>query len=129
MDKLRLFLVGTVLWLVLAAMSLWFLGVWPRTALGWLLVLALGPLIALLLDAVGEMLGNAFASLPGIRHADLAVERRTASEPLSGVRVAYYLLRALLILVPIILGLMWLDGRDSPTVPETVAQWWGHHFN
>jgi hypothetical protein len=128
-DRLRLLLVGTVAWLGLAAMSLWFLGVWPRTAVGWLLVLALGPFVAFFLQVAGEMIGNAFSSLPGIQHADCVVERRTASQKFSGLRIAYRLVRMLLFLVPIVLVLIWLKGRDWPTVPTAIAQWWGRHFN
>jgi hypothetical protein len=129
LDKVRVLVVGSIIWIVTAAMSLWFFGVWPRTAVGWVLVLGLGPIGLLLLVALGDFVSDAIGSLPGVRQADVAVERQTAGRQFSGTRVAYYLVRSLLLLIPIVFVLLWLKASAWPTGPNVVAEWWYRHFN
>ena len=39
-------------------MVLWALGVWPRTGIAWLLVLALGPVLFLIREVAAEVAGE-----------------------------------------------------------------------
>jgi len=128
-EWLGLLIVGVIIWIVAAAMSLWFLGVWPRSLTGWLCVLAVGPVAFCVLAALSEVIGEAIGALPGIRHADRAVERRTLAEAISGTRVVYYLLRSLVILAPIIVLSWWLENKMKPLVPGALRAWWLQHFN
>jgi len=128
-DRWRLLLVGVVIWIVAATMSLWFLGVWPKSTTGWLCVLAVGPIALLVLVAVSELIGAVIGAVPGIRHVDRTIERRTVGEAVSGTRVAYYLVRFLIILVPVFLLSWWLENRVTPVVPGALRAWWLQHFN
>ena len=128
-DRWRLLLVGVVIWIAAAAMSLWFLGVWPKTTTGWLCVLAVGPIAFFVLVAVSELIGAVIGAVPGIRHADRTIERRTVGEAVSGTRVAYYLVRFLIILMPVFLLSSWLENRVTPVVPGALRAWWLQHFN
>jgi hypothetical protein len=77
---------------------------------------------------LGEMLGGAVAKLPGVRHADRAVERRTAHEALSATRIGYYLLRVLILLPPLVLVWWWFEGKALALAPDSVREWWHLHF-
>jgi hypothetical protein len=125
----RLLGVGALIWLVLAGLALWFLGVWPRSAIAWLLVLGLGPVLFLLIDAASELMGNAIGALPGVRQANAAIERRTAHQHVSISRIVYHLARVLLILIPVVLAFWWLEEKASMTAPAALTEWWGRHFN
>lgn len=85
-----------VLWLGLSVCAGVFL--WqgqPEGLLRWLLLAMFGPPAYLLLSAAGEFLGFAYSRLPGIRHANEFVERRTKEQPISGLRILWYLVSAL----------------------------------
>ena len=128
MEKLTLLLVGAVSWIVMAGGALWLFGVWPHTPLAWLLVLGFGPLLFALVTGLAEMLGATVAKLPGIRHADSAVEHRTANETLSTRRVGYYLLRLLVLVPPLVLIWWWVEDKAAALPPEALREWWHHHF-
>ena len=129
MQKWRLLGIGALIWLALAGLALLFLGVRPRTAIAWLLVFGLGPVILLVLDAAGEVVGNAIRELPGFRHADAAIGRRTGHQQISGTRISYYLVRFLVVLMPVLLVFWWLDETASKTAPAGLMEWWNKNFN
>ncbi len=120
--------VGTVLWFILVAISVVWLGIWPRTLVAWLLVLVLGPVLLLILDAAGELAGEVISRLPGVWHADKAIERRTRWKTVSGIRIGYYLTRALILVVPLLLLISWATGKLSGTIPGALRTWWQHNF-
>ena len=120
--------VGMVLWFGLAAVSFVWLGLWPRTLVAWLLVLVLGPLLLFTLDGAGELAGEMLSRLPGIRHADGAIERRTKGKRVSGIRIGYYLARTLILVVPVVLLICWATGKLSGTTPGALRMWWQHNF-
>ena len=109
-------------------MSVLFLGVWPKDTIAWLCVLAVGPIAFFLLSALGELAGKVIGRTPGIRGADRAIERRTAPESISGTRIAYYLVRSLLILVPLLFLSWWLQDKVTSVVPGALRDWWIQHF-
>jgi hypothetical protein len=109
-------------------MSVLFLGVWPKDTIAWLCVLAVGPIAFFLLSALGELAGEVIGRTPGIRGADRAIERRTAPESISGTRIAYYLVRSLLILVPLLFLSWWLQDKVTSVVPGALRDWWIQHF-
>jgi hypothetical protein len=129
LQKGRLLCIGALIWLALAGLALLFLGVLPRTVIAWLLVFGLGPVILLVLDAAGEVVGNAIRELPGFRHADAAIERRTGHQQISGTRIAYYLVRLLVVLMPVLLVFWWLDETTSKMAPAGLMEWWNKNFN
>ena len=108
-------------------MSLLFLGVWPKSTTGWLCVLAVGPIAFFVLLAVSELIGAVIGAVPGIRHADRAIERRTLGEAVSGTRVAYLFVRFLILLVPVLLLAWWLENRVTPV--GALRTWWLQHLN
>jgi hypothetical protein len=124
----RVLAVGTLLWLGLAPISLVWLGLWPRTLIAWLLVLMFGPALLVILEGVGELGGEVISRLPGIRHADGAIERRTRGKSVSGVRIGYYLARALILAVPFVLIVWWVVGKLSGTTPGAIRAWWEQNF-
>lgn len=112
----------------MAALTLLSFSVWPRTPLAWTLVLGVGPVIFLVLSAVEEIGGKYLSALPGVRHADESVERRTAHESLSATRVGYYLVRALILLVPIVMITLWVEDESPRLIPELIRTWWNQNF-
>jgi hypothetical protein len=121
-------LVIALIWIAAAGVALWQFGVWPRTILAWALVLGLGPVIFILVEGLGELGGEAIANLPGIRHADRAVERHTARERFSSVRIAYCLLRFLILMLLIGLALWWLADTGVDLTLGLVGGWWHQNF-
>lgn len=86
-----------VVWLLVglaAAYALW--AFQPQGAAKWFLFVLAAPPLYLLLSGVGELLGEAYSELPGIRQGNEFIERRTASRPVSGLRVLWYLFTSLL---------------------------------
>ena len=128
MEKLTLLLITAISWIVMAGGALWLFGIWPRTTLAWVLVLGFGPLVFALVTGVAEVLGAAIAKLPGIRHADSAVERRTAHEALSATRIGYYLVRLLVLLPPLVLVGWWFEDKVLALSPDALVAWWHQHF-
>jgi hypothetical protein len=118
-----------VLWIAATGMSLWLFAIWPKTAIGWLCVVAMGPVAFFVLSAVGELIAGAIGALPGIRHANSLIERRTAGEVISATRIAYYLFAFLVALVPLVLFSWWLENKVTPIVPGVLRDWWHQHFN
>jgi hypothetical protein len=118
-----------VIWIAAAGMSLWLFAIWPKTVIGWLCVVAIGPIAFFLLSVLGEFIGGAIGALPGIRHANRLIERRTADEVVSATRIAYYLLAFLVALVPLVYLSWWLDETVTPIVPGVLRDWWDEHFN
>lgn len=97
-----------LVWLLVglaAAYAVW--AFQPQGPAKWLLYLLAGPPLYLLLSAFGELLGLAYLKVPGVRQGNEFIERRTASQSLSGVRVLWYLLTSLLA-IGIVLVAAWL---------------------
>lgn len=128
-DRWQTVIVWVVLWVATAGMSLWSLGVWPKDATAWLCVLAVGPIAFFVFSALGELAAELISAIPGIRHADRAIARRTESESISGTRIGYYLVRFLIFLVPFLLLSWWLESKVAPIIPGTVRDWWIQHFS
>jgi hypothetical protein len=73
---------------VAAVLSFWVL---PRTAIGWVAAVVLGPVFFIASEALAEMVGWLFNRLPSIRHAREVVEVRTKGQAFSGDRVFTHL--------------------------------------
>ena len=123
-----LLLITAISWIAMAGAALWLFGIWPRTTLAWVFVFGLSPIVFVLVTGLGEVLGEALAKLPGVRHADSAVERRTAHQALSATRIGYYLVRLLVLLPPFIVVGWWLEDKVLPLSPEALVSWWHQHF-
>jgi len=128
-DRWKNVIAWVVLWVVLAGMSLWFFRVWPKDVIAWLCVLTLGPIAFFVFLALEGLADEMIAAIPGFRRADRNIERRTASESFSVVRIVYYLVRSLAILVPILLLYWWLGDKVTLTHPGALKNWWMQHFS
>lgn len=97
-----------LLWLALAALAGYALWAFePEGLVKWLLYAVAVPPLYLVFSAAGELLAEAFARLPGIRHGNQFIERRTAGQSTSGLRILWYLF-TMLLLIGIVVGLTWL---------------------
>lgn len=100
--------VSLLLWLVLAVIAGYALWAFePQGLAKWLLYVVALPPLYLMLEGAGELLGEAYARLPGIRHGNQFIERRTTDRSLSGLRIAWHLFTTLL-LIGVVVGLTWL---------------------
>jgi hypothetical protein len=98
------------LWLLVAVVAGFFLFGFKlneRPAWHWLLLLVAGPPLVLLLQVVGEGLGELFNRLPGVRQGNDYVEYKAQGNPVSGLRIAWYLLTGL-IACALVVGTTWL---------------------
>lgn len=99
-----------LVWLIVAAIGAFYVfgtDLSDRPLWQWLLVLVLGPPVLFVLQLAGEALGELFQRLPGVRHGNEYVERRTSGRSLSGMRVLWYLLTGLLACA-LVAGVTWL---------------------
>jgi hypothetical protein len=95
------------LWLCLAGFAwLAFFRRMPVSLQDWLWLLFLGLPAFLLASLVGELIGNAFHSLPGIRQAERYAESRARDAQFSILRVGVYLITTLLSLA-LLAGIVW----------------------
>lgn len=78
----------------------------------WLLLAMVAPPAYLLLSAAGEFFGFAYSRLPGIRHANEFVERRTKEQSISGLRILWYLVSAL-VFVALVAAVTWVVRAHS----------------
>jgi hypothetical protein len=105
-----------LLWLVLAVFAGYALWAFePQGMAKWLLYVVAVPPLYLVFSAAGDLLGEAFARLPGIRHGNQFVERRTTGPSTSGLRILWYLF-TILLLIGIVVGLTWLYRTQSQVV-------------
>ena len=82
----------------------------PSTGTQWLLLLVLGAPAFVILSVVGDVVGEAFNRLPGIRQGNEYVERRTRRVATSGTRI-YWHLFTLLFSIALILCIAWVAQR------------------
>ena len=104
-----------LIWLALAALAAYYLfgsEFNDSSLLQWALIVTLGPPAVVILQGLGDWLGELFNKLPGVRAGNAYVERRTARESLSGLRVLWYLLTSLLA-IAIVVGATWLVRHGS----------------
>jgi hypothetical protein len=96
-----------LIWLALAFCAWLFTTASPSGPVEWLLLLVAGPPAYVLLSVVGELLGEAFNRLPGVRQGNAFVERRTTGAQVSGLRIVWYLFTGLIAIATVI-ALTWL---------------------
>ena len=120
-------LVVACVWLMLCAIAMFELGLWPRTAVAWALCVALGPVAYLTGVLALEFAMNVLRGVPWVRRSSDWVERRTAQKRFSWLRIGYALLGPLCLLV---VGLMlWVYGESRPQhEPGPVKQFIARHF-
>ena len=96
------------LWLALVFMAwLSLLRRMPESNVEWLLLVLAGPPAFFILSIVSDALGELLHSLPGIRHAEMYAEARTAGKSISGLRILVYLVTTL-VATGIIIAFSWL---------------------
>ena len=102
-------------WLALGVLVLFeLLPAWPRTVVGWAVLLFAGPAMLL----VGEAAGKAMEAEPIGRW----VAGRTATRRFSFLRLGYLLVRVL-VTASIVLTLFWVATRDA-----VLSAWFHNHF-
>ena len=84
-------LVVACVWLMLCAIAMFELGLWPRTVVGWALCLAFGPVAYLTGMLALELAMNVLRDVPWVRRSSDWVERRTAQKRFSWLRIGYAL--------------------------------------
>ena len=109
LDRVPAVLLVLVLWVVGVAIAYLELGLRPTSPLQWIGLVALGPIAVLLYIAVADWIGDGIAGLPGIQHARAYIDKITAGQRFSPLRIAYGVLEALL-LVLVVVGAFWLFG-------------------
>jgi len=89
MKKMATF---SLIWLALTLLA-WFVFLHrvPQSLWEWLFVIVVAPPAYLFLEAIGQGAGKLFHSLPGVRHVENYVERKTAGEKFSALRILCYL--------------------------------------
>lgn len=102
--------------LAISLLSVWFVSalvagyvLWafkPHGPAKWLLFLVAGTPLYLLLSGVGELLGEAYAMFPGIRHGNEFVERHTVGRSLSALRILWYLFTGL-VAIGAVIAMTW----------------------
>ena len=88
-------LLAIVVWLVIAALVMLNFLAWPRTLTGWLLVLAIGPIIYLLAEGVVLGLFMGLEVLPPVQRLSRWVKLRAPVTGISWLRIAVLLGAAL----------------------------------
>lgn len=114
-DRLHTVLVVVAFWLLGAIFALLWFPIWPRTALGWLVLLLAGPLAMLVLGAIWSA-GAAIYDVVFPR-----IDRLAASRTLRVV-----LKIAVVGMILAILWWLWLQA--STHLPPGLKTWWMHNF-
>jgi hypothetical protein len=83
-------------WLTVCGIAAFEFGLWPRTLVGWSIIVGVGPLAWIAAQALGELAIHLVGRLPWIRRSSDWVERRTQHQKFSMLRVAFALLGGVL---------------------------------
>ena len=119
-------LLAGLAWLVLVTIALFEFGVQPRTIIGWGVVIAVGPIAWLGLQVAGEFVFWIIGSLPWVRRSREWVERRTAGQRVSFLRIGYVLVGGVLLLAVAIVLIVYKDSL--PSLPAAVQDFVTRHF-
>jgi hypothetical protein len=119
--------VGLFAWMFLLAMTVFWFGVFPRTGLGWLLFLLVGPILTALGEVLVETLSEALSRTPGVRALNDWVEKRTAAQSFSLLRIAYAAAWTLILVAFCVVGYLALNARFGG-ICTTVKAFMGRHF-
>jgi hypothetical protein len=115
--------IGAV-WLVLSVLVMLEWGLWPRTALGWSIVMVAGPIAWLGIEILGELLMTLIARLPGVRHSREWIAARTVTKQFSWLRVGVLFVGSL----PIVIAVIVLVAYVGPAWPAGLEQFVARHF-
>ena len=72
----------------------------------WLLLVVIGPPAYLLVTALGELAGEAFGCLPGVKQSNAFIERSTKGKRISFIRIIWYLAMSLIVMA-LVLAITW----------------------
>lgn len=140
-DGLHSFVIGIVMWVVLAFAIAWGLqaviGIWPESGKAWIFILLLAPVIWIFFDAIGNALISAVDFLlPKVRYVNPQAAEKIAQEEKAqsseAARWAFYILRVVIGLCVIYIVWQWVDHKlelpDRSSVVESTRYWWSHNF-
>src|SRR6266545_5940926 len=96
--KPRLTVVAAAVWAGLALAFMWEFSIRPRSLIGWVVCLAVGPIGFLLFATLGEMVAAGFQTLPLVRGTRARVLETTSTASFSWLRIAYLLCETILFL-------------------------------
>ena len=88
-EKLKGVITLFAVWLFLVAFTLWFFEIWPKTVLGWILAISLGPLVFLMLQAVGELAHSVFQKIPFLAKLRAIAQEQGKGKKISLSRMGY----------------------------------------
>ena|SRR5437762_3544468 len=113
-------------WLAVCAIAAFEFGLWPRTLVGWAVIVGVGPLAWIAAQAAGELAIRLVFRLPWLRRSSDWVERRTQRQQFSMLRVGFALLGGVALLAVVVL--LWVYDESLPGIPGAVKQFVARHF-
>jgi len=109
-EILKGFITLFAVWVVLVALALWFFEIWPKTLLGWILAISLGPLIFLIFQVVGELAHSVFQKIPFLANLKANAEEQGKGKQISLSRMGYLFIDIVLFVG---LGILILSALSS----------------
>jgi len=113
-------------WLAVCAIAAFEFGLWPRTLVGWAVMVGVGPLAWIAAQAAGELAIRLAFRLPWLRRSSDWVERRTQEQQFSMLRVGFALLGGVALLAVVLV--LWVYDESLPGIPGAVKQFVARHF-
>lgn len=121
------FLGFLAIWTILSIMGLWFFSMWPKTPLGWSLALAIGPVVFIIFELLGELAHSGFQRIPGLAGLRSKAEMKGEGRSISGARMSYLFVEILLF-VGIAMLLVWAVSRLLGDTLEPVSSFFERHY-
>lgn len=127
LSKINSLLVILSVWFLLAIFALWFFELWPKTKVGWICSLTVGPAIYLIFQITVEGFTELFKKIPLVDKIRTRVEYETKKKRLSIYRIFYLLIEtlALLLIFGFIVFLLYKVFGEGP---NTLADFFQHNF-
>ena len=113
-------------WLAVCGIAAFEFGLWPRTLLGWSIMVGIGPLAWIAVQALGELAIDLVGRLPWIRRSSDWVERRTQHQKFSTLRIGFALLGGVALLAVVLF--LWVYDQSPPGLPDGLKQFVARHF-
>jgi hypothetical protein len=88
-DRLNSIVIIVVCWAFFAFLALWTFSLWPKTLLGWLLTLVVGPVVFIVVQALGEGFCELIRKIPFLKKTRNEIEIKTKNKRTSLTRINY----------------------------------------
>ena len=127
MDILKKALIVMALWAAVVVVSLWLFSLWPKTTLGWLLAVFVGPIAFVVFFTVGDLIHEGYRRIPFVQRLHTEVEEDTADQSFSGTRIAFYLLEAVIFII-LVSALIFAIHRALGNTFEPIVRFFQENF-